>query len=60
MKDKSGVKLKGWYKIFGYNQGQIDGMKGDLECGSEADLMQDLIDNYNPPTRKRATNKIKP
>jgi len=57
MEAKSEVKLKGWYKIFNRSQEEINGMKGDLECGSEADLMQDLIDNYNPPTKKRVIKK---
>lgn len=57
MKTKPKTKPNRWYKIFGYNQGEIDRMKGDLECGSQAELMQDLIDNYNPPTKKRVTKK---
>lgn len=45
-----------WYDIFGLTQEQIDNMKEYLECYSEANLMQNLIDNYEPPKRIKYEN----
>lgn len=57
MKTTKNKKQK-WFDIFSklkgfeINQKVIDDAMGDLEVGSEVELMQNLIDNYNPPTPK--------
>ncbi len=56
--DKKQKSLKdpsqaGWEEIFDMSKKKIKSMVGDIECGSEAMLMLNLMEDYDPPQKKK-------